>query len=201
MDRVIEFWYTFSLHVGTQKVVRHAAVGPSNPTSVDVTNSFTSIDALLRILRAGYNLHDRALINAALASARHLIVHIGIEAMECVRLLENAYTSEAFSEEHELVMKRLLLATALRMRSSFKFPGAVQVALTKVLQCEELRVRSAHCEGVCCEGFFPRYLGALEQSTCSVHRRPTTLLGWIKRYHCWSSIRRTTPFPALRSCC
>jgi hypothetical protein len=138
IDRIIEFWYTLHLNVRQHKLVRHATVPPHDPALIDVSDTLTSMDALLQILSAAYELDDQALIDASLAAARSLILQSGLGAKECVKLLEQGYTVEGVHREHELVRKRMLLSAALRMRSAFEFPGPVKNAMTRALTCEAL---------------------------------------------------------------
>jgi hypothetical protein len=138
-DRMVDFWYFSSLNVKKRKVVRHATVLPSDPALIDVTETLSSMDALLQILSAAYQVEDQALVNASLAAARHLIVKGRVDPMDCVKLLEQAYTVEGVHQEHELVRKRMLLTAALCMRSAFQFPGPVKNAMTRALTCEALQ--------------------------------------------------------------
>ncbi|KAF1845570.1 uncharacterized protein K460DRAFT_366435 [Cucurbitaria berberidis CBS 394.84] len=139
MDRIVEFWHLFGLHIRNGKKLCHAKDPPSDLALADVTETKTSMDALMDILDAGYRLEDAALIRATLACMRFRIVHGGVEAMECVDAVRRAYTVEVAFRDQAGVQKRILLTAALSQRSSLCFPGTVRDAFSKVLECQELR--------------------------------------------------------------
>jgi len=58
--------------------------------------------------------------------------------MDCIKGLKHIYTEQAYTAEHKIAVKKLMLAGALQMRSQFQFPGPVQEALMDALRCEEL---------------------------------------------------------------
>jgi hypothetical protein len=82
------------------------------------------LDAVLQLLRMGYMLEDQFLIGVALASTRFRVIR-GIETEGCLNSLIVAYTKADQCEEYQykLLMERMFLPAALRMRSQFAQGG------------------------------------------------------------------------------
>jgi hypothetical protein len=97
----------------------------------------TTLDAVLQLLRMGYMLEDQFLIGVALASTRFRVIR-GIETEGCLNSLIVAYTKADQCEEYQykLLMERMFLPAALRMRSQFAQGGLYkEEMLDEVMEC------------------------------------------------------------------
>ncbi|KAJ4380166.1 hypothetical protein N0V86_004475 [Didymella sp. IMI 355093] len=70
VDRIVEFWHTFSLSVRDWKTVDYASMLLTDAAMFDVDRSVGALKTLIKIPQVAYRLGDQAFTNAALTSLR-----------------------------------------------------------------------------------------------------------------------------------
>lgn len=114
VDRAIRFWERGELAVGKEKIVEHAIIRPPNGADINVTDTMSTITALMKLHVVALAFRDERMQQAVLAELRFYLMEEIRDFKEFFDALRDAYLGDHPYASAVAVKKILLTAFVLR---------------------------------------------------------------------------------------